>query len=158
MAESLGWNFLPSRHWGEDWQDYFSEYSAQLADAKADDTGPEVRVVTEARWAQADDPIPPQGAATIKILNGQVKPYTARYRAEWQEGAVFKSGAREGEKRPDKVVHEYAIATDDLDYPAMMAVWSDNKLVYAKFKNRGEPTQETSSIQELHRWMKGITE
>ncbi len=158
MAESLGWNFVPSRDWGEDWREYFTEYTEQLAQAKADDTGPEVRVEVEVRGALESDPTPPQADKLYKILDTQDRLYTARYRAEWQEGSVFKSGPRAGEKRPDRVVHEYAIATADLDYPAMMAVWSDNKLVYAKFKNRFERERETSSIQELHRWMKGITE
>jgi hypothetical protein len=157
MAESLGWNFVPSRDWGEDWREYFTEYTEQLAQAKADDTGPEVRIEVEVRGALESDPTPPQAEKLFKMLDTQDRPTTARYRAEWQEGAVFKSGPRAGEKRPDKVVHEYAIATDDLEYPAMLAVWVDNKLVFAKFKDYGEPTRETSSIQELTAWLKGST-
>ena len=151
---NLGWNFHPSRDYGDDWRSYFAEYTSQLRDFKAGDRGPEHRVLVAPRPAMDDDPMPPQAEALIKLLD---RPHLAKYSVTWEEGAVFKSGPREGDYRPDKTILHYAIGTGDVDFPVVTAVWSENKLVEGKYLHGpDEEIRTTASIQELTRWVKGV--
>lgn len=69
-----------------------------------------------------------QGREIAALLQSQGREVAARQSRATLEGAVFKSGKRAGEMRPDKNLLCHAIATVDRKDPVVTANWIDNKL------------------------------
>jgi hypothetical protein len=124
-----------------DWHEYFRRMREERDAAKAVPPEPTSKVLIQ---GHAIDPgqLPKNIADVAKLLPG-VK---ARHARTWHEGAVFKSGSRIGEKRPDKTIDHYAIAWPGKH--ALTAVWSDGKMQYAKGWD-GEQLFWTESVNEL---------
>lgn len=91
----------------------------------------------------------PKNIRDVAMLMPNVK---VRHAQTWHEGAVYKSGRRQGEKRPDKTIDHYAIAWPG-KHP-LTAVWSDGKMQYAKGWD-GEDLFWTESVNELKAKIKG---
>jgi hypothetical protein len=88
----------------------------------------------------------------IKAIADQLPGVMARHARTFEEGAVFKSGARAGEKRPDKTLDHYSIGLRGR-HP-LTAAWSDGKMLYAKGYRNGELFW-TESVNELKARVKG---
>lgn len=84
----------------------------------------------------------------VKLLPREPRVMHIRTRLE---GVEFKSGARVGQKRPDKVIDHYAIELTG-HWP-LRAIWSNGKLLYAKgWRNE---IVWTEGVNELKKWIKG---
>lgn len=88
----------------------------------------------------------------IKAIADQLPDVKARHARTFEEGAVFKSGAKAGEKRPDKTMDHYAIGL--YGSRPLTAVWSDGKMLYAKGYRNGAMFW-TESVNELKARVKG---
>lgn len=153
MSGNLNWNFLPSRDYRDDWRGYFGEYTHVLAELKQEKIDNPVRnEVLVPRHSISVEKLPKTIHDIAKLLQGTDKTVKAQHSRTWHEGAVFKSGAREGEKRPDKTVDHYAIGL--VSKNPLTAVWSDGKLQYAKGVLNGELFW-TESVNELKAKIKG---
>lgn len=75
----------------------------------------------------------------------------ARHAQTFAEGAVFKTGPKAGQKRPDKTIDHYSIAHRGKD--PLTAVWSDGKLQYAKAFRAGQWLL-TDKVTVLKKWIK----
>lgn len=60
----------------------------------------------------------------IRVVAELIPGVKARHSQTWHEGAVFKTGDRKGEKRPDKLVNHHAIGAATADGTAIAASWS----------------------------------
>lgn len=111
------------------------------------DDSPEFRVEVPARFIPVEEL--PKTVHDVAVLIPGCK---AKHSRTFEEGAVFKSGAREGEKRPDKLVDHYSIGYSGA-HP-LTAVWSGGKMQYAKAYRDGELLY-TELVTELKGWIKG---
>ena len=150
MATSLQWNFKPSRDYGGDWRAYFTEYTSVLRDIKKDREAEVESKVLISRERVTIDELPSKIQAYAKLLPAGV--FHAMHSQTWHEGAVFKTGARAGEKRPDKTIDHYAIGHEGKN--PLTAVWSGGTLQYAKGVLNGE-LRWTEKATELGAWLKG---
>lgn len=145
----MQWNFAPSHDFNSDWRGYFAEYTAALREAKTDFTTkqtPDRIIVPRHNIDPAELPKPILDIT--KLVAGNWK---AQHSQTWHEGAVYKSGPKEGQKRPDKTVDHYAIGL--VSNNPLTAVWSDGKMQYAKGVLGGEMFW-TDSVMQLKRKMK----
>lgn len=158
MAEAKetmsGWNFKPSQNYGTDHKSYFEEYKMQLAENKAPtDEAPKFRVDVQG-ISVAEDVLPKavQGVAELARKYGFSTEY--RYSRTWEEGAVFKSGARAGEKRPDKAVNHWAMR---LLHPqskrGAILTWAETALGTA-MTNDGATMTPIANVTALKAWIK----
>lgn len=151
MAESLGWNFTPSRDFKGDWRGYFAEYTHALADLKHENEEKTLEnSVVVPRHSITADELPKNIVTTVKPIIGDK--FKAQHSQTFHEGAVFKTGPNAGEKRPDKTVDHYAIGL--VSKSPLTAVWSDGKLQYAKAYRNGELLW-TDRVTVLKNWIKG---
>ena len=130
-----------------DWHEYFKRIRDEREALKAQPPEPTSKVLIEGHAIDPSDL--PKNIADVAKLLPNVK---ARHARTWHEGAVFKSGAKQGEKRPDKTIDHYAIAWPG-EHP-LTAVWSDGKMQYAKGWE-GESLFWTESVNELKAKIKG---
>lgn len=113
--------------------------------------GPKVQSkVLVSRERVTIDELPSNIQAYAKLLPAGV--FHAMHSRTWHEGAVFKTGARAGEKRPDKTIEHYAIGHEGKN--PLTAVWSGGTLQYAKGVLNGE-LRWTEKATELGAWLKG---
>jgi hypothetical protein len=146
MAGSLHWNFAPSRDFHGEWRGYFGEYTAALREIKTErEENPVRNEVVVPRHSIETSELPRTPRDIVALIPGNWK---AQHSQTWHEGAVFKSGPKEGEKRPDKTVDHYAIGL--VSGNPLTAVWSDGKMQYAKGVLDGELFW-TESVMELKR-------
>lgn len=131
-----------------DWHVYFREYRLQRDGMEADAAEHVTDKVLVPGHAIPLDELPKTVKAVADMMPGAV----ARHSQTWHEGRVFKSGARQGEKRPDKTIDHYAIAWKG-ERP-LTAVWSDGKMQYAKGWD-GTELFWTESVNELKARIKG---
>ena len=151
MAESLQWNFKPSKNYKGEWRGYFAEYTQALADLKEENGERELlNTILEPRHSITFSELPKNIAATVKPIAGDK--LKAQHSRTFHEGAVFKTGPNAGEKRPDKTVDHYAIGL--VSKNPLTAVWSDGKLQYAKAFKNGELLW-TDRVTVLKNWIKG---
>lgn len=68
----------------------------------------------------------------IRVVAELIPGVKARHSQTWHEGAVFKTGDRKGEKRPDKLVDHYAIGWSDVERGFVSASWSDGAFNYGQ--------------------------
>lgn len=87
----------------------------------------------------------------IQDIAKQLYSVQARHSRTFQEGTVFKTGTKQGEKRPDKLVDHYSVGYRGRS--PLTAFWSDGKLQYAKGFRAGE-WYYTDKVTELRRWLK----
>jgi hypothetical protein len=150
VPTSMQWNFAPSREFNGDWRGYFGEYTSALRDIKTErEENPVRNEILVPRHSVEVAELPKVVQDVVRLHGGHWK---AQHSQTWHEGAVFKSGAREGEKRPDKTVDHYAIGL--VGKSPLTAVWSGGKMQYAKGVRDGELLW-TESVNELKSWLKG---
>lgn len=168
MPANLGWNFEPSRNYGADWSGYFHEYTHQLrafklknnSDAEAEDG---VKVVIKKNYESIlllpavsipVNVLPKQPREVAELLTG--RELAIRHSQTRQVGAVFASGAKAGEKRPDKILDHYGIATVDGREPVVTAYWIEpGVLDFADFGWLNGDRQRVTLVTELKRLIKG---
>lgn len=131
-----------------DWHGYFQRRRAFIESQNQEEIeeAPEFRVEIPGHFIGLD--LLPKPIYDVAKLLPNTK---ARYSVTFQEGAVFKSGQKAGQKRPDKTVEHYSIGHYGPN--PLTAVWSDGKLQYAKGFRKGQ-WYYTDKITELKRWTK----
>lgn len=92
----------------------------------------------------------------IRAVADLIPDVKARHSQTWHEGEVFKSGPRQGEKRPDKLVDHFAIAWAG-NGGVIVASWSDGKMNYGliQFLNEGDEIY-TELVTEFKKTVKGV--
>lgn len=129
------------------WEAYVEKHS------KPDPEGEESHPVEilEVGHAISFDELPPKIKAHVKVM---ADPEMKRS-VTFERGVPFKTGKRAGEPRPDKQITHIGLRSVCDDY-LLTAVWSDDKLQYAKFWDRHErdAIRYTESINELKGWIK----
>jgi len=115
VAESLQWNFKPSRDWGRDARGYHREYDEQLRVVKASkeeksDKTPTILVMGHA--VSGDDPVAPQIHEWASLFNDNGYEYKVGYSQSFKPAANSRSHDKvmdwsyiEGAKRGKPVVH-----------------------------------------------------
>lgn len=89
--------------------------------------------------------------APVKAVANLLTNIRVHHSQTFQEGAVFKSGAKQGQKRPDKTIDHYSV--DHFGKNPLTAYWSDGKLQYAKGFRKGQ-WYYTDKVTELKNWLK----
>lgn len=93
----------------------------------------------------------PKSPRTIRDIAALQPNTRARHSRTFEEGAVFATGKKAGEKRPDKTMDHYALG----HYGAApwTAAWSDGKLLLAKGYRNGV-YYEFDGVKQLVAWIK----
>lgn len=144
--DKLNWNFQPSHDYHGDWHGYFEEYRNKIEELNEYTAMNPVRnEIVVPRHSIDVSELPKPIRDVVDMVPGKWK---AMHSQTFHEGAVYKSGAHTGEKRPDKTVDHYAIGL--VSNNPLTAVWSDGKMQYAKGVLNGELFW-TDSIMELKR-------
>lgn len=92
--KSLNWNFLASRDWGDDWQGYFQEYRAQLAERMEQETikaDKSPQVIIWGHEASGDEPIAPQNMNWADLLHNNAWTYKIGYSQYFKPAANIRS-------------------------------------------------------------------
>jgi len=97
--------------------------------------------------------LPKQAKDIVALLEG--RQIAAKRSKSLVEGAVYKSGAKAGQKRADKVQDNYAIATTDKKYPVVYAAWVADALIICKVAPEPGVRVEFTNITELKKFLKG---
>ena len=113
---------------------------------RAEVTLPEVVVPGHAIEA---DFLPKQPREVYHLLQAKRRQVSARHSQTRIEGTEFKSGPRKGERRPDKVIDHYSIATTDKRLPVFYAVWSDGSLFLGPVRIRSYVDIYPRNVTEL---------
>lgn len=158
MAEAketmAGWNFKPSKNYGNNHRAYFEEYKMQLAENKTPaDSAPTFRVDVPGR-AVEHDLLPKTIRAIAELARRAGFSTEYRYSRTWEEGAVFKTGARVGEKRPDKTVDHWALKATKPGL-GMILTWDDLALGTA-MKIEGAGMEPFANITAVKHWLKVV--
>lgn len=142
-----------------DWSEYFRQRSEYVRSLKQEDKedAPEGNVaIPNYSFGHVEvwghdillDELPKAALEIAKML-----PNTrARHSRTVHEGNVYKTGKKQGEKRPDKTVDHYAIGHRGR-HP-LTAIWSDGNLWYAKGFRDGEWVYP-ANVTELKALIKG---
>ena len=115
MAESLHWNFAPSRDWGRDARGYFKEYDEQLRvvkESKEEKSDKTPTILVMGHEARGDDPIAPQVFEWADLFHNNGYEYKVGYSQSFKPAANSRSHDKvmdwsyiEGAKRGKPVVH-----------------------------------------------------
>lgn len=93
----------------------------------------------------------PKTPRTIRDIAALQSDTYARHSQSFETGAVFKTGARAGEKRPDKKIDHYAIAHKGAS--PWQAWFSDGKMWFARGYRDGV-WYDFEGTRELVKWIK----
>lgn len=171
MAAGLGWNFTPTRDYRGDWPAYFHEYTGQLAAFKLKNNGDAeakdgVKVVIKRNYESVliqpaveigVDDLPNKSIREVALLLGGRK-LSIRWSRTRQVGAVFASGPRAGEKRADKILDHYGIATVDKLEPVVTAHWTEPSVFdFADFGWLNGKRTRVTSVTGLKKLIMGAT-
>ena len=168
MAEAketmAGWNFKPSKNYGNDHRAYFREYKMQLAENKTPETedAPAFRVNIQGRDAvESELPSVVRAIAELARNNGFSTQY--RYSQTFEEGAVYKGGIKAGERRKDKLINHWAMRLTRSDGRGAILTWANTVLVTAITNDGATMTPIANnkgvtnpSVYALQDWINGV--
>lgn len=112
------------------------------------------KVVEPGRAIPIED-LPKKIRDVIAPLEAAGRRLSARKSKVVVEGTEYLSGAKKGQRRPDKAKTNYSFATTDLEYPVVTAVWIGDTMEYARVWTRSDRSTFVENVTTLKAILKG---